>query len=145
MYSPVNITASDQFAPSNSIWKPVDGVHGTSIETSWKSLSSSKSWWRMEIPHRNRIVGVVGVVIYLPSSPERQKMNGFAVYIGDSPVGNGNSNALCSEPWRGTISTVITINCTELPVGKYLYVSAADRPGATLVLSEISVFTCQGD
>ena len=142
MYSPVNITASDQFAPSNSIWKPVDGVHGTLTEASWKSLPFSKSWWRMEIPHRSTIVGVV---IYLPSSPEREKMDGFAVYVGDSPVGNGSSNALCSEPWRGTISTVITISCTKLPVGKYLYVSAADRPGATLVLSEISVFTCQGN
>ena len=142
MYSLVNITASDQFTPNNSIWKPVDGEHAPLDEVSWRSLSSSKSWWRMEFPHRSRISGVV---IYPPGSTKGDKMNGFAVYVGDSPVGNGSKNAMCGKPWRETVTSVITIRCRTLPVGKYLYVSAADRPGATVFLSEISFFTCQGN
>ena len=30
---------------------------------------------------------------------ERAAMNGFVVYIGDSPVSNGSSNAICGQPW----------------------------------------------
>jgi hypothetical protein len=137
MYSPILITASDQFSSSNSIWAPVDGVHVPLGEVAWRSLSSSNSWWRIQLPYRIRISGVV---IYRPQGHD---MNAFAVYVGDSPVGNGSSNALCGKPRQKTVTRLIAIGCTNLPIGKYLYISADDRPGAAISFSEISVYTCQ--
>ena len=144
IYSPVRITASDEREGYGSIWKPVDGVHGTSVKTSWKSLKSSQSWWRMELSHHSAISRVV---IYPPElNPGRiEAMNGFAVYIGDSSMGNGSSNAICGEPWKPSNVSMMTFNCLDSPVGKYLYVAAADRKISSLSLSEISVYECEGE
>ena len=98
----------------------------------------------MEFPSRNVISSVI---IYIPhlDSRKRVAMNGFAVYIGDSPLDNGKNNAMCGEPWTATLTSVITIDCKDSPLGKYLYVVAANRPGTALYLTEISVFECEGE
>ena len=145
MYSPVEITASDQ-RYTGSIWKPIDGVSGTSVEESWRSLHSSRSWWRMELPHRSPISAVV---VYTPDFLYHRRnlkaMDGFAVYVGDSPIGNGSNNAICGEPWRADTTNVITFNCRDTIVGKYVYVSAAERYEAAVCLSEVSIYRCQGE
>ena len=144
IYSPVNITASDQRSPHGPVWKPIDGVKGPSSTDSWGSLTSAKSWWRLEFQSRT----VISRVVIYPrnlDSTRRKAMNGFTVYIGDSTIGNGSSNALCGQPWKATVeASEITINCLGRLVGKYLYVAAADAPLAALFLSEISVYGCQG-
>lgn len=145
IYSPIQVTASDQRCSYGSIWKPIDGVRGPMVYSSWISLTSLNSWWRMEFPNRNAISRVI---IYLPILDFRRRitMNGFTVHIGDSPLGNGKSNAICGGPyaWNGSLTRIITVACEGSPLGKYLYVVAADRPGAALYLAEISVFECEG-
>lgn len=145
IYSPIQVTASDQRCSCGSIWKPIDGVRGPMVYSSWISLTSLNSWWRMEFPNRNAISRVI---IYLPILDFRRRitMNGFTVHIGDSPLGNGKSNAICGGPyaWNGSLTRIITVACEGSPLGKYLYVVAADRPGAALYLAEISVFECEG-
>ena len=147
IYSPVHVTASDQ-REYGSIWKPIDGVIGLEEETSWISLESSQSWWRMEFPHR---IAISRVLIYRPPFNGQYRMvktaalTGFAVYVGDFDVGNGSRNAMCGKPWRAVFDTVITFHCTDILVGKYLYVAAADRPRAALYLSEVVVYGCEGD
>ena len=143
IYSPVNITASDQRSANSHVWKPIDGVKGPTSPDSWISLISAKSWWRLELQSRT----VISRVVIYPrnlDSTRREEMNGFAVYIGDSTIGNGSSNALCGQPWEAIKASEITINCLGRLVGKYLYVAAADAPLAALLLSEISVYGCQG-
>ena len=71
-------------------------------------------------------------------------MTGFTVYIGDLPDGNGSGNAMCRKPSKSTLNTVITINCINPSVGKYLYVVAAYRAKAALYLAEIAVYGCEG-
>ena len=144
IYSRVNITASGQHFGYSSIWKPIDGLYSPAVQSSWRSLRSSNSWWRMELPHR---IGISKVIIYTPerTSTITGQMNGFAVYIGDSSVGNGSHNAMCGRPWVASTTSVITINCTYTPIGKYMYVAGADRSGAQLYLSEISVYECEGE
>ena len=144
IYSPVNITASSQKSANCPVWKPVDGVKGPSTPDSWISVASAKySWWRIELQSRT----VISRVVIYPRSldgSKRTAMNGFSVYIGEYAIGNGSSNALCGQPWKAIETTEITINCLGNPVGKYLYVAAAAEPGATLFLSEISLYGCQG-
>ena len=120
---------------------------GTTEEESWISLQASQSWWRLELPHRSTIARVV---IHIPTftsetDVKRSFMNGFTVYIGDSPVGNGSINARCGKPWTARKVTVIEIICTGDPlVGRYLFVAAADRKKARLYLTEIYVYGCEG-
>ena len=144
IYSPVNITASDQKNANGVIWKPIDGIRGPKNDDVWASLGSANSWWRMEFPRKSAISRVTIYPRFLDST-KRASMNGFAVYIGDFAVGNGSSNAICGDPWTKSQINVITFNCTGNTFGKYLYVAAASRPKATLFLSEISVYGCEGD
>ena len=146
MYSPVQVTASGQ-KELGTIWKPIDGLIGQIEEASWISLQSSQSWWRMELPHRSAIDRVI---VYTPpfvdnAAVKRTAMGGFAVYIGNFPVGNGSSNARCGNPQKATPHNVIPFNCAGALSGKYVYIAAADRPGAQLYLSEIKVYGCKGD
>ena len=150
IYSPVHVTASDQKG-LGSIWKPIDGVNGKAEEESWISLPSSQSWWRMELTHKSTIFSVV---IHIPSfhgKPNGYRrgkltaMTGLAVYIGDSPVGNGSKNTMCGQPWIAQMNTVISFKCTTPSYGKYLYVAGADKSKTELYLSEIVVFGCKGD
>ena len=72
-------------------------------------------------------------------------MIGFAVYIGDFAAGNGSTNPMCGNPSWARYNTIILIDCTDTLVGKYLYVAAADRPGAALYLNEVIVNGCEGE
>jgi hypothetical protein len=143
IYSPVDITASDQ-KYTGPIWKPIDGTSGTSVAKSWVSLDSSQSWWRMEL---SRSTPISAVVVYTPDLLYHRKnlkaMDGFAVYIGNSVVGNGSKNAMCGKPWKADTTSVITFNCKDAIVGKYVYVSAAGRYGAAISLSEVSLYQCE--
>ena len=96
-YSPVNVTASDQKNANGAIWKPIDGIRGPKNDDVWASLGSVNSWWRMELPRKSAISRLTIHPRSLDST-KRASMNGFAVYIGDSPVGNGSSNAICGDP-----------------------------------------------
>jgi hypothetical protein len=145
IYSPVNITASDQFRANGPVWKPVDGVKALSTRDSWLSLSEGGSWWRIEF--ESEII-ISGVIIYPGglTSLERDRMDGFSVSIGDSVSGSANINALCGQPWQAPSTSPITeirINCVGGLVGKYLYVTASDRLGATLYIGEISIYGCE--
>ena len=147
IYSPVHITASDQEKGSGAIWKPVDGVIKFVQKAAWISLQSSRSWWRMELPHRSTIYRVV--IYTLPSGTSNPllvslAMTGLTVYIGDIPHGNGSRNAMCGNLSKSTTDTVININCINPGVGKYLYVAAADKEKAALYLVEIKVYGCEG-
>lgn len=97
----------------------------------------------MELPKRS---AVSSVIIYTRSldSKKRGYMTGFAVYVGDSVYGNGSRNAICGMPWAAAKTTVITMTCPDFPVGKYVYVAAAERSNAGLYLSEISIYGCEG-
>ena len=145
IYSPVQVTASDQKEGFGSIWKPTDGVIGPAMQASWMSLQSSHSWWQMKLPRRSV---VSSVVIYIPSSfsasVAKSAMNGFAVHIGDLPVNSGSRNSICGKPWEQTATSVIAINCTGSLIGSYLLVAAADRQGSALCLTEIEVYGCEG-
>jgi hypothetical protein len=143
----VRVTALSQKEEFNSIWKPIDGVFETAEESSWISLPSSQSWWRLELSHRS---AVSKVVIYTPLFTgylsDRKKlvsMRGFAVYVGDLAVGDGRSNKRCGEPWKPTLAHKITRICTGPFLGNYIYVTAADTPGAMLYLTEITVYGCE--
>ena len=145
IYSSAKVTASDQEG-IGSIWKPVDGVTDIAQESAWLSLESSQSWWRLELPHRSVISKVI---IHKPSfignaAVKSSAMNGFAVYIGDFPVGNGSRNAMCGKPWKAELATAILIKCIDILVGNYLFVAAAAKEKAALHLSEINVFGCEG-
>ena len=117
------------------------------MEASWISLPSSQSWWRMEFSQRSAISKVI---IYTPTfsiqtaAEKESTMNGFAVYIGDSPVGNGSINKRCGEPWKAEHHSAITMTCPDTILGNYLYVAAADRPESALYLTEIHVYGCEG-
>ena len=147
IYSSVHVTASDQKEEYGSIWKPIDGVFGVAVEASWISLKLSHSWCRMEFNHRSAISRVV---IHTPSFSNNTRllkklnMNGFAVYIGDFAVGNGSTNDMCGEPWKALLIDVIEFNCITHPVGKYLYVAAGNVAEASLYLTEIQVYGCEG-
>ena len=147
MYSPVQVTASGQ-KELGSIWKPIDGLIGQEEEASWISLQSSQSWWRMELPHRSAIDRVI---VYRPTfvgegaAVKKTAMGGFAVYIGNFPVGNGSTNARCGNPQKATQHTVIPFNCGGALSGKYVYIAASAIPKAQLYLSEIKVYGCKGD
>jgi hypothetical protein len=148
IYSPVDVTASDQKG-FGSIWRPIDGVSTGPKEASWISLRSSQSWWRMTLPYINVIYKVK---VFRPSYPElahkdkalrNLAMSGFAVYIGNLSVGNGSKNAMCGTPWKHDYATAITFKCMNAPLGKYVYVAAADRNDAELQLSEVRVYGCE--
>ena len=143
IYAPVNATASSQKLSGGPIWAPVDGMKSSTNDLTWISLASPRSWWRMEFPVRRAISSVVIHPKKL-NVDERAAMNGFVVYIGDSPVGNGSSNAICGKPWVAIETSVIIVNCSINVFGKYLYVAGADVSSAMLYLSEISVYECQG-
>jgi hypothetical protein len=142
IYSPVNITASDQRSANSPIWRPVDGVISSSVRDAWYSLPTGKSWWRIELRSRTLIFRVVIYPSSLDSS-RRRAMDGFAVYVGDSVTVHGSSNALCGQPWMATQESAITMNCQGNCTGKYLYFTAADKPGAALFLNEISIHGCE--
>jgi hypothetical protein len=143
IYSSVRVTASDQKNGHAAIWKPIDGVYGTTALASWKSRKSSQSWWRVELPGS---CAITKVLIYPAElNPGRMEaMRGFAVYIGDSSVGNGSRNAICGGPWEPKNTTMIVLPCSDMPVGNYLYVAAADRSISSLSLNEVSVYSWEG-
>ena len=146
IYSPVHVKASNEKEGFCSIWKPIDGVIGITVEESWAPLSSSLSWWRMELPRRSAISRVT---VYIPAFEQkdilkRLAMHGFAVYIGDKTIGNGSKNAMCGKPWVVNLSSVIIFNCQHGLAGKYLYVAASDQDKAALYLTEIEVYGCEG-
>ena len=146
IYSPVNVTASDQTPEYGSIWNPVDGLNGTTLEESWNSIVNSKSWWRMELPESSV---VFSVMIYIPdlNNNRRRRMDDFIVYIGNSSVVDGSRNTICGS--AGTLSNKsrqMTVDCTNPSVGKYLFVAAANRKKSALYLSEIYVYNkCEGN
>ena len=148
IYSDVRVTASDQKEAFGSVWKPIDGVISLAVEASWISLKSSRSWWRMELPRRTAISRVH---IFVPFFSGKNRvaniiaMSGLAVYIGDSSVGNGSKNAMCGKPWVPSYTSVLSIDCTDTLVGKYLFVAAADRPGAALYMTELTIYGCEGE
>ena len=141
IYGPVNVIASSQRHFGGPIWAPVDGMKSSTNDLTWISLPSPRSWWRMEFPVRRAISSVVIHPKSL-SDTERARMNGFVVYIGDSSVGNGSSNAICGKPWEAVSTSVIIVNCSINMFGKYLYVAGADVSNAVLYLSDISVYEC---
>ena len=100
--------------------KPLDGVIMSEPKAAWISLQSSRSWWRMELRSIECISG-----IYLTAT--EVEMQCVEIKLSKS-----------------TLNTVITINCVNLSVGKYLYVVAADRAKAALYLAEINVYGCEG-
>ena len=143
IYSPVSITASGQRYPHGAVWAPVDRISSSTYYQTWISLSSPNPWWRIEFPAKRSISSVV-IHPKLLSYADRVRMSGFSVYVGDSPVGNGSSNAMCGKPWAAVESSVIIVNCSINLFGRYLYVAGSDVSYATLYLSEISVYVCQG-
>ena len=143
IYNPVSITASSQNHAGGPVWAPLDGIKSSTTDLTWISVSSRRPWWRMEFSVRRAISSVVILPKSLSNS-ERARMNGFAVYIGDSPIGNGSGNAICGKPWAAVDTSVIIMNCFVNMFGKYLYVAGADVSNAVLYLSEISVYECQG-
>ena len=150
IYSPVKVSASDQSDAASPIWTPIDGLEDNQP---WISVRASKSWWRLEFPTMNTVSRVVINTTELKFS-QQQRMNGFAVYIGNTTDGNGSKNAMCGHTWEAREDKTkyknepswpwISITCSGNPVGKYLYVAAADSRNAVLYLSEISVYGCKG-
>jgi hypothetical protein len=149
IYGTAYVSASDQQEESGSIWKPIDGMKIPTITSSWISLKSGKSWWKVKFPQRSAISQVF---IYIPKWSDRNvwtgkllEMNGFTVHIGDSTTANGKANRMCGSPQKLiTRTTAIRIICGETAIfGKYLHVAAADRQGASIYLTEIVPHGCE--
>jgi hypothetical protein len=133
IYSQVSFTASDH---RTIVLKPFDLVLPS--QGAWKALKSISSWWRMAFPERCAVFAVeimcsVHCMKFILADP--------GVYVGDSAIVNSGSNVKCGNT---LLANKMIFRCSEVVIGKYIYIVTSGRPESQLFMSNVSVYGYEG-